>query len=177
MKAPGKNSVWIKEMSKLEVHIIQDSCFSICSKKLENYWHSPEKREEKHSSFTTLKKVTFSQDKTLPRNDEILDKIEESLTIVDINMSIPDGNSLGNTVVTILASSTTEQDNVIKPDKTITGDSDVTSNSQKGIVIVKESAMNKLKTKRKQTLIVNDTTNSSLQPAQLQQVEDASTEK
>ena len=35
-KKTGKNCVWIKEMTNLEVIIIRDGRFSICSEKLEN---------------------------------------------------------------------------------------------------------------------------------------------
>ena len=59
IKKLGKNCVWIKEMKKLEVLIIHDSHFSICSEKLENYLKNLDDNEDKYSIHSTSTKDMF----------------------------------------------------------------------------------------------------------------------
>ena len=78
MKSPGKNCLWIREISQIEIHIIQDHRYQFVLEKLENYQHNLEKIEERHSSLIISKKVSFSQDKVPPRSDDKLEKMKEN---------------------------------------------------------------------------------------------------
>ena len=88
MKKPGKNCAWIKDMTRLEVLIIQDNRFSICSEKLENYLKNLGDIEEKcNTSFTNT-------NDNLPNKNgqttvyEIEEETEKKSTISDINKNM-----------------------------------------------------------------------------------------
>jgi len=63
MNKPGKNCVWIKEMTKPEVRIIHDCRFSISTEKLGDYLKKLEDNKEKYIISLNSSKVTFLHDK------------------------------------------------------------------------------------------------------------------
>ena len=130
-------------MTKLEVRIIHNNCFSICSEKLENYLENLEDNEEKYNDCPTSTKVTFSQDKTPQRSVSKLEKFKSDSRPEEENTNISKEKITSSNLST---SHITEEDMLETDERIIAGDTDTISQSHEVTANVK-----------KQTKIVGDT--------------------